>query len=61
MGFKGGSETGVLNATFLLRSKEGRWMALSVTWNNQEAALDEPRFIGLVGRLVALMLQGPDP
>ncbi len=55
MGFKGGSETGVLNATFLLRNKEGRWTALSVTWNNDSAALDEPRFIALVGRLVALM------
>lgn len=55
MGFKGGSETGVLNATFLLRNKQGRWMALAVTWNNQAAALDEPRFIALVGRLVALM------
>lgn len=55
MGFKGGSETGVLNATFLLRSKQDRWMALSVTWNNATAPLDEPRFIALVGRLVALM------
>jgi hypothetical protein len=45
----------VLNATFLLRSKSGRWMALSLTWNNPAATLDEPRFIALVGRLVALM------
>jgi hypothetical protein len=30
-------------------------MAVSVTWNNGAAALDEPRFIALVGRLVALM------
>jgi hypothetical protein len=57
IGFKGGSETGVLNATYLLRSKEGRWLALSVTWNNREAALDEARFLALVGRLVAVMRQ----
>ncbi len=55
LGFKGGSETGVLNATFLLRTRQGRWMALSVTWNNPNATLDEARFIALVSRLVALM------
>jgi beta-lactamase class A len=54
-GFKGGSEPGVLNMTFLLRSREDRWMALSVTWNNQAAPLDETRFVALIARLVALM------
>jgi hypothetical protein len=55
LGFKGGSEPGVLNATFLLRNREGRWIALSATWNNAAAPLDETKFIGLLGRLVALM------
>ena len=55
MGFKGGSEPGVLNASFLLRNKAGRWIALSSTWNNPAAPLDEGRFIALMGRLVALM------
>lgn len=55
MGFKGGSEPGVLNASFLLRNKAGRWIALSATWNNPAAPLDETRFIALMGRLVALM------
>jgi len=54
-GFKGGSEPGVINTSFLLRSREGRWIGLSVTWNNEAAPLDEGRFIALVGRLVALM------
>jgi beta-lactamase class A len=55
MGFKGGSEPGVLNTSFLLRSREGRWLALSATWNNAAAALDEAKFIGLIGRLIATM------
>jgi beta-lactamase class A len=54
-GFKGGSEPGVLNTSFLLRNKAGRWIALSVTWNNPAAPLDEAKFVALVSRLVATM------
>ncbi|HEX6376610.1 MAG TPA: serine hydrolase [Allosphingosinicella sp.] len=54
-GFKGGSEPGVLNMSFLLRSREGRWMAVAASWNNPAAALDEPRFAALMSRLVGLM------
>lgn len=57
MGFKGGSEPGVLNASFLLRNKAGTWIAVSTTWNNQAAPLDEAKFIALMGRLIALMKQ----
>jgi beta-lactamase class A len=53
-GYKGGSETGVLQMTFLLRRKNGEWRAVSASWNNSAAALDEARFVALVGRLVAL-------
>ena len=55
LGYKGGSEPGVLNMSFLLRSREGRWMAVSATWNNEAAALDEPRFAALMSRLEGLM------
>jgi hypothetical protein len=54
-GFKGGSEPGVLNMNFLLRSREGRWMAVSATWNNASAPLDEARFAALMTKLIALM------
>ena len=54
-GYKGGSEPGVLNMSFLMRNREGRWLAVSATWNNEAAALDEPRFAALMSRLVGLM------
>jgi beta-lactamase class A len=53
-GYKGGSETGVLQMTFLLRRRSGEWRAVSASWNNPAAALEEGKFVGLVGRLVAL-------
>lgn len=53
-GFKGGSEPGVLNLSFLLKTRSGRWMALSASWNNEAAALDEARFVALMSRLITL-------
>ncbi len=54
-GFKGGSEAGVLNLSFLLKTRSGRWMAVSATWNDEKAALDEPRFVALMSRLLTLL------
>lgn len=54
-GFKGGSEPGVLSMSVLLRSRAGRWMAASATWNNATTPLDEARFAALMSRLIALM------
>lgn len=54
-GFKGGSEPGVLNLSFLLRTRSGRWIAVSATWNDESKAVDEPRFAALMSRLIALM------
>lgn len=55
LGFKGGSEPGVIGMSFLIRRKEGNWIAMSVGWNNPAEPLDEARFIALVARLVALL------
>jgi beta-lactamase class A len=54
-GYKGGSEPGVLNLSFLLRTRSGRWIAVSATWNNKAAAVDEGRFAALMSRLLSLM------
>ncbi len=54
-GFKGGSEPGVLNLSFLLKTRSGRWLAVSATWNDEAAPLDEPRFIALMSRLLTLL------
>jgi hypothetical protein len=54
-GFKGGSEPGVLNLSFLLKTRSGRWIAVSATWNDEAAVLDEPLFVALMSRLVTLL------
>ncbi|MBI5362941.1 MAG: serine hydrolase [Planctomycetes bacterium] len=49
-GFKGGSEPGVINLTFLLKSKDGAWFAVAATWNDVKDPIDETRFAGLLQR-----------
>ena len=53
-GFKGGSEPGVLNLTWLLRDKGGRWHMLAASWLNPEAPVDSSA-LGLIAvRTLAL-------
>ena len=55
LGYKGGSEAGVVNMTFLLRNEAGGWYAVSGSWNDPAARLAEARFAMLMSRAVALL------
>ena len=55
LGYKGGSEIGVINMTFLVRTRAGGWHAVSVSWNNPKAPLDEQKFVALMNRAVSLI------
>jgi hypothetical protein len=54
IGFKGGSEPGVLNYTWLLTDKTGRDWVLTLGWNNPEAVVDEGRLNALAQRILLL-------
>jgi beta-lactamase class A len=55
VGYKGGSENGVISMNLLLRTKAGAWYTVTASWNNTAAAVDDFRFVGLVTRAVALI------
>jgi beta-lactamase class A len=55
VGYKGGSEPGVLNMTFLVRNRGGTWHAVSGSWNDPGAPVDEARFAALMLRAVQLV------
>jgi hypothetical protein len=55
VGYKGGSDAGVINMTLLIRDKAGGWHALSGTWNNPKGAVDEARFASLMSRATGLV------
>ena len=55
VGFKGGSEPGVINLSFLVRDRAGAWHAVAGSWNDPASALDEDRFVALMMRAVQLL------
>ena len=54
-GYKGGSEPGVINLSWLVRNRAGNWYAVSGSWNNSAAPLEDSRFVGLMGRALQLL------
>ncbi len=55
VGYKGGSEPGVVSMTYLLKSDDGNWYVLSAAWNNTKKAVDMPHFYSLVKQAVNLI------
>jgi beta-lactamase class A len=55
LGYKGGSEAGVIAMAFLLSRKDGSWAAAAAVWNDPAAPVDEGRFAALTGRLLTLL------
>lgn len=55
LGFKGGSEAGVISMNFLVQTKAGRWYTLTGSWNDPKALVNEKRFIALASRALALV------
>jgi hypothetical protein len=55
IGYKGGSEPGVLNLSYLLRAKSnGDWYVITGTWNDTEAPVNEANFEGYIQRATEL-------
>jgi Beta-lactamase enzyme family len=55
VGYKGGSEIGVIAMSFLLQTRTGAWFAVSGAWNDAKAPVDPARFDALVKRAIALI------
>lgn len=55
LGYKGGSEPGVINLTFLVRNHAGAWHVATGSWNNPVAPVDELRFVALMTRALYLI------
>lgn len=55
VGYKGGSEPGVLNLSWLLQGKDGQWYVATASWNDPENPLDQQKFELLALRLIAMV------
>lgn len=54
VGYKGGSEPGVLNLTWLLQDKAGTWHVLALSWNDTKADVDKTALDLIAQRLVSV-------
>ena len=57
IGYKGGSEPGVIAMNFLVRTKAGRWFAVTGHWNDAAKPVDNLRFATLMSRALGLVPQ----
>ncbi|MBL0925548.1 MAG: serine hydrolase [Sphingomonadaceae bacterium] len=52
LGYKGGSEPGVISMSFLAQSKAGDWYTISGSWNDPTKEVDNAKFTALMARLL---------
>jgi hypothetical protein len=55
VGYKGGSETGVIAMGWLLKTKSGDWYAVAGAWNDVSQPVDNAAFSALMARAIALV------
>ena len=55
VGFKGGSEPGVITLAYLVKRKDGRWLAVVGAWHRGDAGVEEAKFVQLMTRALALV------
>lgn len=59
VGFKGGSEPGVLTLNYLVRRKDGRWLAIVGNWYRKDTGVDTGMFALLMNRALILAATAP--
>jgi len=54
VGYKGGSEPGVIDLSYLVQGQGGKWHVVTLSWNNSKAPVDVDAFRALAMRAIAL-------
>ncbi len=52
VGYKGGSENGVVSMTWLAKSKTGKWVVATGSWNDTTKSVSDSKFGSLMARLL---------
>lgn len=55
VGYKGGSEPGVMNMTYFLERKDGRRFALSASWLRSDQDVDKEKLAAIVGGAIRVL------
>jgi hypothetical protein len=55
VGFKGGSEPGVISMSYLLMSQSGKWYAVTGSWNDTDKDVNNGQFAALMERMISAL------
>lgn len=55
LGYKGGSEPGVISLSFVVQSRQGQWYSVSGSWNNPRREVDQNRFVAIMTRALNIL------
>lgn len=58
LGYKGGSEPGVMAMNFLAQRQDGQWLTLTASWNDPATRVDEGKFVALMTRALNIIAAG---
>jgi hypothetical protein len=57
VGYKGGSEPGVMNMSYLLQAKTGDWYVVTASWNDPAKDVEQGHFAALIAKAAELVPQ----
>jgi beta-lactamase class A len=55
VGYKGGSEPGVMNMSYLLEAKNGDWYVVTASWNDPAQEVEQGHFAALIAKAAELV------
>jgi hypothetical protein len=59
IGYKSGSESGVLSLNWLLHARDGKHYALSAIWNNKAKRVDRAELLAMMKAAARLLVEPP--
>ena len=57
LGYKGGSEPGVISMSFVVQSRQGEWYSVSGSWNNPQTEVDQGKWASIMSRVLNILAQ----
>lgn len=55
LGYKGGSEPGVMSMSFIVQSQQGEWYSVSGSWNNPRSEIDQGKWVSIMTRILNIL------
>lgn len=57
LGYKGGSEPGVISMSFLVQSRQGTWYSVTGSWNDPNKEINQNQWVALMTRILNVLVQ----